>query len=137
MKTQYKLLTVIALVIIYRLGLQLGENNMERAWESGRATPYEDASFLDYNRKMGGIAGDSPSGKYGIVVSTSRHNGYAKEKASLCAEAGFRPEIVRFGNGFESVVIYASDDLDDALSEMEALKREEICPADGWILTAQ
>ena len=138
MKALYTIiLTVIALVALYPSTFQCQQRNIEKKWEKESATPFEDSSFLDYNKKLGGIVNNAPSGKYSIVVGAFRHEEYARKKEELCNKAGYAPELVKFGNGMIAVILSPTDSLEYALLSLNELKNKGICPADGWILTKE
>ena len=84
--------------------------------------------------KLGGLYTTKLETRYCIVVGAFRNRAYAERKLLSCNEAGYTATIISFRNGLNAVSVCPSDDLNEVLRTLRALRGNGICPSDGWIL---
>lgn len=85
--------------------------------------------------KLGGIAEIPFAEKYAIVIGAFRHKAYADKRVEYSAGLGYKAQIVSFKNGLFAVVICPTNDLEEALNNLNKLRGTRVCPNDSWILT--
>lgn len=85
--------------------------------------------------RLGGLAAASrPEAQYSIVVAAFRTKAYADRKVLSCGEAGYPGSVLTFRNGLNAVALCPSDSLRVVMDSMEELRRQGLCPKEGWIL---
>ena len=85
--------------------------------------------------KLGGIAEIPFAEKYAIVIGAFRHKAYADKRVEYSEGLGYKAQIVSFKNGLLAVVICPTNDLEEALNNLNKLRGTRVCPNDSWILT--
>ena len=85
--------------------------------------------------KLGGIAEIPFAEKYAIVIGAFRHKAYADKRVEYSEGLGYKAQIVSFKNGLLAVVICPTNDLEEALNNLDKLRGTRVCPHDSWILT--
>lgn len=83
---------------------------------------------------VGGINGEAPSKRYSIVIGSFSMEENALRLKSKAEAAGYGVSVLKFRNGFNSVVIEAGDNLKDAHEVVKKVKSESFCPSDVWVL---
>jgi len=94
-----------------------------------------DSTSLLRPSKLGGIAEIPYSEKYAIVIGAFRHKAYADKRVEFSEGLGYKAQIVSFKNGLLAVVICPTNDLEEALNNLNKLRGTRVCPNDSWILT--
>ena len=84
---------------------------------------------------LGGIAEIPFAEKYAIVIGAFRHKAYADKRVEYSEGLGYKAQIVSFKNGLLAVVICPTNDLEEALNNLNKLRGTRVCPQDSWILT--
>ena len=84
--------------------------------------------------EMGGLFTTRLDFRYYIVVGSfkSRHN--AESLFSEVASKGYNPVLVSFRNGFNSIAIAPTNSIREAFASLKAVRTEDFCPDDVWIL---
>jgi len=85
-------------------------------------------------RSLSGVALDF---KYALMLGSFKEESNAVKLSSRLAEKGFGSSLIRYNNGSVAVAASPTDDAVTFLSAMEALRKDEICPADAWVLINQ
>ena len=94
-----------------------------------------DSTAILRSSKLGGIAEIPFAEKYAIVIGAFRHKAYADRRVEYSEESGYKAQIVSFKNGLLAVVICPTNDLEEALNNLNKLRGTRVCPQDSWILT--
>lgn len=72
--------------------------------------------------------------RYYIIVGSFRKAGNAETMIRKASGAGYVPVLISFRNGLQAVGVSPTDRLSDALLSLKAVKREDFCPPDVWVL---
>lgn len=83
---------------------------------------------------LGGVYTTDLSSRYYIVIGAFKRQSNAMMLVEKATEAGYLPVFISFKNGLSAVAVSPSDRLVDALLSLKAVKREDFCPEDVWIL---
>lgn len=84
--------------------------------------------------ELGGVYTTALDSRYYVVVGAFRKQGNADALISRVSDAGYLPVSISFRNGLNAVAVAPSDRVSDALLSLKAVKREDFCPEDVWIL---
>lgn len=85
--------------------------------------------------KLGGIAEIPFEEEYALVVGAYRQRVFADKRVKDYEKKGYKAQIVSFKNGLFAVVICPTNDLEEALNNLNKLRGTRVCPNDSWILT--
>lgn len=84
--------------------------------------------------KLGGLSAEVLTSRYYIVAGAFRSQDNAARKKQRCDDAGYPATVVQFKNGFYAVTLCPSDNLRETVNTLNRLRKEGVCPPDGWIL---
>jgi len=82
--------------------------------------------------KLGGMQSANVKEKYCIVVGAFRDRSNAERKRKACEDEGFKATIISFRNGLNAVAVCPSDDLNEVLVNLKAIRSSGA--KDSWIL---
>ncbi|MCM1177206.1 MAG: SPOR domain-containing protein [Bacteroidales bacterium] len=84
--------------------------------------------------ELGGLYTTSLDFKYYIIVGSFRNRTYAENLLVNVAGYGYAPVLICFRNGLFAVGISPENRVEAAVKSLKAVKNEEFCPSDVWIL---
>ena len=127
------LVLTIVTVCVFNCGFAQSQQIIQKAVTAQTAAI--DSTSLLRPSKLGGIAEIPFSEKYAIVIGAYRHKAYADKRVEYSEGLGYKAQIVSFKNGLLAVVICPTNDLEEALNNLNKLRGTRVCPQDSWILT--
>ena len=75
--------------------------------------------------------------RYMVIVGSFKEVQNAPNMMKMLESKGYKPETIKFKNGFDVVSAYSSRDYRDALSAMQEIMETPFCPEDIWIYDRQ
>lgn len=94
----------------------------------------QQCSKVKHLSDMGGIYSTDLDSLYYIIVGSFRKDSNADAMIRKTASAGYVPVLISCRNGLNAVGISPANRLEDALLSLKAVKREDFCPSDVWVL---
>ena len=71
--------------------------------------------------------------RYHVITGSFKVAGNAEKMVKHLSAEGYRPEILKFDNGFEAVSAFSSESYREACREMDRIKEAAYSPYDIWI----
>lgn len=84
--------------------------------------------------ELGGVYTTDLTSRYYIVVGAFKRQSNAMMLVEKATNSGYLPVFISFKNGLSAVAVSPTDKLTDALLSLKAVKCEDFCPEDVWIL---
>lgn len=84
--------------------------------------------------KLGGLFATKLEARYYIIVGCFKQRTNAEILLNKVSEIGYSPALISFRNGMNAVGLCPVNNLPDALTSLNAVKKESFCPEDVWIL---
>lgn len=85
--------------------------------------------------RFGGFASEAPAHRYHIIVGAFRDEANAARRVAKIRGEGYEALPIRFRNGYTAVGVCPSNSLAGAYRSLTAIRGQDFCPADVWILT--
>lgn len=83
---------------------------------------------------MGGIYTTDLNSAYYIIVGSFKKTSNAETMIRTATAAGYVPVMISCKNGLTAVGVSPADRVEDAMLSLQAVKREDFCPDDVWVL---
>lgn len=84
--------------------------------------------------QLGGLYTTSLDFRYYVVVGAFRNRVNAENLLVKTSEAGYTATLICFRNGLFAVGLSPTNRVEEAFAALRAVKGEEFCPQDVWIL---
>lgn len=84
--------------------------------------------------KLGGLFATKLEARYYIIVGAFKRRSNAESLLYQATYAGYSPALISFNNGMIAVGLRPCNTIVDAKEALVAIKKEEFCPNDVWIL---
>ncbi len=91
-------------------------------------------SKVKHLEDMGDIYTTDLDARYYIIVGSFRKGSNAEAMIKATTAAGYLPVLISFSNGLSAVGVSPTCRLEDALLSLKAVKKEDFCPSDVWVL---
>lgn len=84
---------------------------------------------------LGGLFATKLESRYYIILGSFRTRSNAEALHKVAKDAGYKPALISFGKGgLIAVGVSPVNNLPDAFSALNQVKKESFCPKDVWVL---
>lgn len=113
--------------------LQSEKQAVEDSIEALKLIRQQEGTLLNPSA-LGGLFTTRLEARYCVIVGAFRERRNAERLHKSASDAGYSPSLISFRNGLIAVGISPVNSLQEAMQAVRAVREEDFCPDDVWIL---